>query len=408
MKLLRILVLASAIPALVLARGGGAVAVTGRWWGWSRRAAAGLAEAAHVGGGGFSGGGAARVGGSYGGRGSRRRRIARSRSRRLRRIRRVPRRLRLRRLWLPWSTATADMVSAWASDSGAGRITATPCRTATIRIYDPVLRGSLRLQFAITIPSVLLRAGTRLSTTRACRLTNSPRLSSIQYARLRLRPLSRSAEHCSEQRARLLPDRVHRSLHPRRDRVSRGRRYASTGPRGSMKRCRLRCRRSTACSASRSTATGTSTSGCRNRAPLGPRSEWVAPLPGPATRRIARIVVPPPHVNKPSLLDRLKAGIQKTRAGLMEKIEDAVSGRKEIDADVLEELEYALITADIGSRTTAEILERIRQRVERHLVSDSAQLKTLIKEHLLEILEATERPPAARRRAARRSSWWSA
>src|SRR5580704_7744243 len=97
-------------------------------------------------------------------------------------------------------------------------------------------------------------------------------------------------------------------------------------------------------------------------------------------------------LNKPSLLDRLKAGIQKTRAGLLEKIEDAVSGRKEIDAGVLEELEYALITADIGSRTTAEILERIRQRVERHMVSDAAQLKTLIKEHLLEILEATERP----------------
>jgi fused signal recognition particle receptor len=97
-------------------------------------------------------------------------------------------------------------------------------------------------------------------------------------------------------------------------------------------------------------------------------------------------------LKKPSLLDRLKAGIQKTRAGLMEKIEDAVSGRKEIDAEVLDELEYALITADIGASTTAEILERIRQRVERHQVADSAQLKSLIKEHLLEILEATERP----------------
>jgi fused signal recognition particle receptor len=95
---------------------------------------------------------------------------------------------------------------------------------------------------------------------------------------------------------------------------------------------------------------------------------------------------------EPSLLERLKAGIQKTRAGLMEKIEDAVGGRKEIDAAVLEELEYALITADIGSRTTSEILESIRQRVERHLVGDAAELKSLIRQHLLEILEATERP----------------
>src|ERR1700693_219627 len=74
----------------------------------------------------------------------------------------------------------------------------------------------------------------------------------------------------------------------------------------------------------------------------------------------------PAPSSEPGLLERLKAGIQKTRAGLMEKLEDAVSGRKEIDAGVLEELEYALITADIGAKTTAEILELIRQRVERH------------------------------------------
>jgi fused signal recognition particle receptor len=93
-----------------------------------------------------------------------------------------------------------------------------------------------------------------------------------------------------------------------------------------------------------------------------------------------------------SLLDRLKAGIQKTRAGLMEKLEDAVSGRKEIDAEVLDELEYALITADIGARTTSEILERIRQQVERHALGDIGELKGLIRQYLLEILEATERP----------------
>ena len=95
---------------------------------------------------------------------------------------------------------------------------------------------------------------------------------------------------------------------------------------------------------------------------------------------------------EPSLLERLKAGVQKTRAGLMEKLEDAVSGRKEIDAGVLEELEYALITADVGSKTTAEILERIRERVARHLVGDAAELKGLIRQYLLEVLEATERP----------------
>jgi fused signal recognition particle receptor len=96
--------------------------------------------------------------------------------------------------------------------------------------------------------------------------------------------------------------------------------------------------------------------------------------------------------SEPNLLDRLKAGIQKTRDGLMEKLEDAVSGRKEIDREVLDELEYALITADIGSATTNEILERVRQRVDRKLVGDAGELKTLIREHLLEVLQAAEKP----------------
>lgn len=99
-----------------------------------------------------------------------------------------------------------------------------------------------------------------------------------------------------------------------------------------------------------------------------------------------------PAPSEPNLLERLKAGIQKTRAGFIEKLEDAVSGRKEIDETVLDELEYALITADIGTKTTAEILERIRQRVDRRLVGDTAELKGLIREQLLEILQAAERP----------------
>jgi fused signal recognition particle receptor len=94
---------------------------------------------------------------------------------------------------------------------------------------------------------------------------------------------------------------------------------------------------------------------------------------------------------EPSLLEKLKAGVQKTRAGLMEKLDDAIQGRKEIDPEVLDELEYALITADIGARTTTEVLERIRERVARHQVGDSAELKRLIRQYLLEVLQAAER-----------------
>lgn len=96
--------------------------------------------------------------------------------------------------------------------------------------------------------------------------------------------------------------------------------------------------------------------------------------------------------DEPNLLERLKTGIQKTRAGLVDRVEDLISGKKEIDADLLEELEYTLITADIGVRTATEILDRIRQRVDRKLINDSGELKSLIREHLLEVLQATDRP----------------
>src|SRR5579885_1416014 len=96
---------------------------------------------------------------------------------------------------------------------------------------------------------------------------------------------------------------------------------------------------------------------------------------------------------EPTLLDRLKSGVQKTRAGLVGRLEDMLQGRKEIDADLLDELEYTLISADIGVRTTQEILERIRERVDRHLVGDAIELESLIREHLLEILQASEHAP---------------
>src|SRR5580704_3997863 len=84
---------------------------------------------------------------------------------------------------------------------------------------------------------------------------------------------------------------------------------------------------------------------------------------------------------EPNLLERLKAGIEKTRAGLADRLEDAIAGRKEIDADVLEQVEYALITADIGVNTTTEILENIRQRADRKQVGDAGQIKQLIAQH---------------------------
>ncbi len=95
---------------------------------------------------------------------------------------------------------------------------------------------------------------------------------------------------------------------------------------------------------------------------------------------------------EPNLLDRLKAGIEKTRSGLVDRLEDVISGKKEIDAELLEELEYTLITADIGVRTVGEILDRLHDQIDRKLTSNPAEIRNLIREQLLAVLRASEAP----------------
>jgi fused signal recognition particle receptor len=87
-----------------------------------------------------------------------------------------------------------------------------------------------------------------------------------------------------------------------------------------------------------------------------------------------------------SLLDRLKQSISKTRTQLAAKVEDLVSGEKKIDADVLTKLENVLLAADLGPRTTHQILEAVRQKMERRALSNAAELKAELKNQLLYVL----------------------
>ena len=88
----------------------------------------------------------------------------------------------------------------------------------------------------------------------------------------------------------------------------------------------------------------------------------------------------------------MKAGIEKTRSGLVDRLEDVIAGKKAIDAELLEELEYALITADIGVRTTQDILDKLHEQIDRKLTSDPAEIRSLVREQLLEVLRASESP----------------
>jgi fused signal recognition particle receptor len=93
-----------------------------------------------------------------------------------------------------------------------------------------------------------------------------------------------------------------------------------------------------------------------------------------------------------SLLDRLKQSISKTRTQITSKVEDLISGEKRIDPELLTKLENALLAADLGPRTTHQILEAVRQRLERHALGSAADLKTELKNQLLYALRTV--PPA--------------
>jgi fused signal recognition particle receptor len=89
-------------------------------------------------------------------------------------------------------------------------------------------------------------------------------------------------------------------------------------------------------------------------------------------------------------LDKFKEAVASTRETLSEKIESVVAGKREIDADVLDQLEEALIGADIGVQTSLEIIEKARQEIKRNQLGDVNELKRLIKSELRAILDVAE------------------
>jgi fused signal recognition particle receptor len=86
---------------------------------------------------------------------------------------------------------------------------------------------------------------------------------------------------------------------------------------------------------------------------------------------------------------RFRRAVAATRESLSEKLDTVFQGRKQIDEDLLEELEEALIATDIGVPTTLEILESVRRGIARKQINDMDALKQAIKNELLEILRAS-------------------
>lgn len=99
---------------------------------------------------------------------------------------------------------------------------------------------------------------------------------------------------------------------------------------------------------------------------------------------------------KPGFLDRMKQAVTRTRENLSERLEDVVSFHKEIDRSTLDDLEATLIGADLGTTTTHEVLEKLREKADRKQIKDVGELKRLLKEELLAILTQNSSQPVQR------------
>jgi fused signal recognition particle receptor len=105
---------------------------------------------------------------------------------------------------------------------------------------------------------------------------------------------------------------------------------------------------------------------------------------------------PDEQEKKPGFFDRMKQAVTRTRENLTEHIEAAVGFSKEIDRDTLDSLEGSLLSADLGSATTQEILKALREKADRKQIGDAAELKRLLRDEMFAILNRNGNPPAVR------------
>src|ERR1700721_4042488 len=96
---------------------------------------------------------------------------------------------------------------------------------------------------------------------------------------------------------------------------------------------------------------------------------------------------------KTGLFERMKQAVTRTRENLTEATEKLISFGKEIGPNTLDDLEATLIAADLGTTTTQEVLGKLRDKADRKQIKDVHELKRLLKEELLAILNAANTRP---------------
>ena len=95
---------------------------------------------------------------------------------------------------------------------------------------------------------------------------------------------------------------------------------------------------------------------------------------------------------KSGFFAKIKAGLSKTRNNIMSGVDNVLKSFVKIDEDLFEELEEALIMADIGVDTSLYIIEKLREKVKDERATEASQVKGLLVQVITEILEKDDEP----------------
>ena len=99
--------------------------------------------------------------------------------------------------------------------------------------------------------------------------------------------------------------------------------------------------------------------------------------------------------------EKLKKGLSKTHQGFVEQMDRLFLGKKTIDGDLLNELEALLFSADLGVKTSSQLIEGVQQGLKRGDLREPEKIKDFIKEEILRILRSGEKPLSSRLRTAK-------
>jgi len=96
---------------------------------------------------------------------------------------------------------------------------------------------------------------------------------------------------------------------------------------------------------------------------------------------------------EPTLMEKLKDSVSKTKNALADTLDNIAKGGRQIDPSVLKDVENALLSADLGVKTTREILDSVKEQMERKALSDGEQLKKEIRAHVFRNLNVYGNTP---------------